>query len=83
MEWKTIDSAPRDGTPILGYSPEYGQRETRMCKYGESSPGYALWLRGDGPLNCGWEWSEPKANSFHTWKPTHWTQLLAPPGVPA
>lgn len=78
-EWKTIDSAPRDGTKILGYSAEYGQRETYMTKYGDGSPGYEKWLSGDGPRNSGWDWWEPFSNWAHTWHPTHWQPLQEPP----
>ncbi len=80
--WMPIESAPRDGTPILAWSLGYGARETKMGRYPEGSPGYAVWARGDGPLNYGWVWIEEKHNSAHTWNPTHWMPLPPPPQEP-
>jgi hypothetical protein len=79
MKWQPIESAPRDGTKILGFSPEFGQRETLMGRYQKGSPGYARWEEGDGPLNYGWDWVEPISNSAFTWEPTHWMPLPEPP----
>lgn len=79
MKWMPIETAPRDGTRILGWNAEYGMRETFMTKFGEGSPGYALWKSGDGPLNSGWRWSEPKNNWASSWRPTHWMPLPEPP----
>ncbi|NII73960.1 hypothetical protein FHW84_002533 [Dyella sp. SG562] len=81
MKWRPISEAPRDGTHILGWSADFGQRETYMAKYQPGSPGYALWEKGDGLRNIGWEWDEPYANSSHKWKPTHWMPLPEPPEV--
>jgi hypothetical protein len=78
-DWQDIATAPTDGTRILGYSPDYGQRETYMRQYGEGSMGYAEWKAGKGPLNCGWDWSEPVHNWGSSWKPTHWKPLAAAP----
>ncbi|ENU4129515.1 TPA: DUF551 domain-containing protein [Pseudomonas aeruginosa] len=78
-EWKTIDSAPKDGTKFLGYCPDYGVRETHMRKYTEGSIGYATWQRGDGPLNAGWDWFDTIHSSILNWRPTHWMPLPAPP----
>ena len=79
--WMPIATAPRDGTPIWAWSAEYGQRETRMEKYGRGSPGFAEWERGDGPLNSGWRWCEPIHNWASTWTPTHWTPLPEAPNA--
>lgn len=81
MEWQPIETAPRDGTVILAYCPEYGMRQTEMGRYREGSPGYARWEMGDGPRNYGWVWIEEKHNSAHTWKPTHWMPLPPPPHI--
>ena len=81
MEWQTIDTAPRDGTPILGWNEDYGQRETSMEKYQKGSPGFERWAAGDGPLNYGWRWSEPKNNWASTWEPTHWMPLPEAPNA--
>ena len=79
MDWQPIETAPRDGTHILGWNAEYGQRETNMGRYGKGSPGFAAWEKGDGPLNYGWVWDEPIHNWGCTWKPTHWLPLQQPP----
>lgn len=78
-EWRDISTAPKDGQHIWAWNEEFGQRETYMKKYGKGSVGYEAWERGDGPLNCGWAWSEPKCGWLHSWKPTHWMPLPAPP----
>ena len=39
--WQPIESAPWDGTPILGYHPDYGQRETLMEHYRDGTIGFA------------------------------------------
>lgn len=79
MVWQTMETAPRDGTRILAWNADYGQRETSMQKYGKGSPGFAEWEKGDGPLNAGWGWQEPQHNWGSTWKPTHWMPLPASP----
>jgi len=81
--WEDIATAPKDGTKIWGYCPKFGQRETYMNKYGDGSPGYAEWKAGRGPLECGWEWSEPKNNWSHKWSPTHWRELPPAPPIAA
>lgn len=78
-EWQPIETAPKDGTRILAWSSEYGQRETRMTMYGKGSPGYAKWARGEGPAESGWNWQEPQNNWASNWHPTHWKVLCAPP----
>ncbi len=75
MEWQLIETAPRDGTRILAWNDDYGQRETCMEQYGEGSPGFALWKRGAGPLNSGWKWSEPQSGWGGHWSPTHWMPI--------
>lgn len=77
--WHPIESAPKDGTPILGYCPDRGIRETRMGRYMPGSIGYAKWEAGDGPRNTGWDWIEVVHNSGHHWKPTHWMPLPPSP----
>lgn len=87
--WRPIETAPKDGTPILAYGPLpgwnsrdhgwHGVRETRWDCYPQGSPGYDKWTRGEGPLGIGWEWYEPVHNWQHHWQPTHWLPLPAPP----
>jgi hypothetical protein len=78
VAWMPIETAPQDGTKILGWNEKFGARETQMTFYGEGSPGFAVWKSGKGPKESGWNWSEPKSNWSHTWKPTHWKPLLTP-----
>lgn len=88
-EWQPIETAPKDGTPILGYGPMPGinaedhgwhqVRETNWKCYPVGSPGYAKWQKGEGPLGIGWDWYESVHNWSHSWQPTHWMPLPPPP----
>ena len=78
VAWQLIETAPQNGAKILGWNEEFGARETQMNFYGEGSIGFAAWKSGKGPKESGWNWSEPKSNWGHTWKPTHWKPLLTP-----
>lgn len=76
--WSSMDSAPRDGTPILAYGPpsalepdQLECRETRWSFYGEGSQAKALHDHGLGPSGC-WEWREPQSHWLCHWHPTHW-----------
>jgi hypothetical protein len=66
MEWMPIDSAPKDGTPVLGWSLDFGYRDT---VWGSKRPGW-------GP---DWLWEEPMDGYTATWEPTHWMPLPKPP----
>jgi hypothetical protein len=83
VAWMPIETAPQDGTKILGWNEKFGARETQMTFYGEGSPGFAAWKSGKGPKESGWNWSEPKSNWSHTWKPTHWMPMPAAPVLEA
>lgn len=71
MTWRTMESAPKDGTLIILYQPdgdgEDGDRTTAVGAWGEFSHGEMCWCMeaGDG-------WGAP----------THWQPLLEPPGTP-
>jgi len=77
--WQQIETAPKDGTKILGWNAEYGQRETRMKFYQPGSPGYAAHRDSGGPIESGWQWDEPMNGWALSWKPTHWRPLPEPP----
>ena len=73
--WRSdIENAPRDGTHILGWSAEYGARETWSNTYEAGSPGFA-----EGRADRWWVWEEPIHNWASRWNPTHWMPLPAPP----
>ncbi len=79
-EWRPIETAPRDGTKILGFNKEYGgARETSMSFYQEGSLGYQYFVSGTGPREIGWEWREPIHGWCGSWMPTHWMSLQEPP----
>ena len=78
-KWQPIETAPRDGTRILAWNSEYGQRETYMSMYSKGSVGYERWVRGNGPAEIGWDWQEPMNGWAFTWKPTHWMPLPEAP----
>lgn len=78
MEWKPIETAPKDGTHFLGYNGDETYsfsniKETWMDKYAEGSIGYAKWIEGEIPRNSGWGYIERDA--FYHWKPTHWMPM--------
>jgi hypothetical protein len=66
-EWKTIKSAPKDGTRILAWSPDYKDKRslTRITwwRRPEDGAGYVGW----GEFN------------MQYWPPTHWMPLPEPP----
>lgn len=93
MTWKTIDSAPRDGTlVILGFA---STKEMNEDGYGPVSlPGY--WMAGyddgvdymgqdDGFVDCQLSFFIPprtmgaEAYRYAGRQPTHWQPLPAPP----
>ena len=77
-QWRAIETAPLDGTKVLGWNEEYGARETRSETYTPGSPGYA-----EGRTDRWWQWEEPKHNWTSSWRPTHWMPLPPAPGAPA
>jgi hypothetical protein len=74
-EWQTIETAPRDGRAILGYSNEFlDHRMTTVSwvKYESSYVPGAWYLieAGTHAEDCDWQ-------------PTHWMALPDPPKCPA
>lgn len=66
--WKTIDSAPTDGTYFVGFGIRHGEVESHItCRVGyqEGSLGHA-----QGKTDTWWEYIE--RNTCFEWKPTHW-----------
>lgn len=69
-EWQLIETAPKDGTPILTfYADAHGMRRYSI----------RYWSSGDwGPRSEGWsdEWRQLRKDS-----PTHWMPLPEPPSL--
>jgi len=75
--WRTIDSAPKDGTHFIGFKSGIVARETFWDFYQEGSISYNLYKEGKGPSGS---WSDYTREGwclpFH---PTHWMPLPAAP----
>lgn len=67
MEWRPIESAPKDGTIILGAV----DGETRLLSWGKTShvPMYGFCLADQG------------AEDFDLCEPTHWMPLPQPSAI--
>jgi len=52
-----------------------------MGIYKPGTVGYDNWLKGQWPLESGWEYKEP--NEIRNWSPTHWMPLPPPPTTEA
>ena len=63
-----MDTAPKDGTPILGWVPSYYQ--------GKGAWVVVLWMGEKGMRDAGW-----MDNRAWLTKPTHWTPLPSPPAT--
>ncbi|MDN7814857.1 hypothetical protein [Burkholderia vietnamiensis] len=77
--WQPIETAPKDGTQILGWCINYGARQTHWHLYGEGSIAKAEFDAGKGESG-NWYWEEPMSHWLSSWKPTHWMPLPAAPG---
>lgn len=66
-EWQPIETAPRDGTEVILYFPEWCG-EKNMVETG-------FWdQRYDGDINAAWEFAYGSGDSA-----THWMPIPAPP----
>lgn len=70
--WRKIETAPRDGTPILIWDPT---KSDRGRPYDDSRYAIGYW-RTDQP--DGWKWMWGNRNSSEV-SPTHWQPLPNPP----
>ena len=66
MNWQTIETAPKDGTPILGWDG------TQITSIFWDDPSYGL--NGLWRVSCPGEWADD--DSFF---PSHWMPLPEPP----
>ena len=66
-EWKTIDSAPKDGSDFLAWvNFPYHKDNGGYCDF-------CCWSID--------HWQQPDADVCGEMKPTHWMPLPTPPGV--
>lgn len=73
MEWQPIETAPRDGTPVLVYPPTWGSKAASIAvwdrdEYAKEPRPY--WRRDDGLGKKYLSREKP---------PTHWMPLPLPP----
>ncbi len=70
MKWQPIETAPKDGTPILAYRGDhyksFGHVQVTYWRTAAHKVGYIGW----GEFNQRW------------WPPTHWMPLPEPPRQP-
>lgn len=71
MNWHPIETAPKDGTPIIVFGRERGEPRWVTAQWG-------VWnLRGD----VDWRWvegSDREDESIISFEPTHWASLDEP-----
>lgn len=76
-EWKTIDTAPRNRTLLLGYKNRLGKwRSTRGCWFSK----YEIenhWDNDEMPE--GWYETPSEGEECFFINPTHWMHLPPPP----
>ena len=86
-DWKPIETAPKDGTVVLGYAanavasgeqsefPDMNICPTQWANGADGFDWQLPWLVYEGPMydDIGPSWYRP------TWAPTHWMPLPPPP----
>jgi hypothetical protein len=70
-EWKPIETAPKNGTPILLYSPDAREPKIFICAY----------IQFEGEETGAWfdEWKEDGCHEIDDIEFTHWMALPGPP----
>ena len=68
-DWQPIETAPKDGTPILGYDP------------GRTGEGYFDSVYVVRWMENSWQhgWIEAGGEGYDTYHPTHWMPRPNPP----
>jgi hypothetical protein len=70
MTWQPINTAPKNGTLVLLYSPDAGYPGITMAR----------WLSFDYPSDYVFDgWYDIWGNGVIDVDPTHWVPLLEPP----
>ena len=72
LDWRPIETAPRDGTPILAYSAK-AITEGKLSRTGGMD---ITWWRTEKDKRGYVGWGE---FNDQFWPPTHWAPLPAPP----
>ena len=67
-EWQPIETASKDGAPVLGWSPEWGMRQPELIG----------WLDSFRYERAGWYTLD---HHRFTKQPTHWMPLPDPPAL--
>lgn len=84
--WRPIESAPKDGTPVLLFTTCHGQVEAwfspgEMSVDHEGTKDYSgdVWVCADDAFQIEVEITGPKPNDYHHGTATHWMPLPTPP----
>ena len=79
--WRTIDTAPRDGTPFLTFSRDAADDPREGVLGYKSTPIVVMgWIPGDDrpyPIDEQGDWGD-----WHCYEPTHWMPLPPLPARP-
>lgn len=74
VEWRPIETAPRDGTPFVGLKGRLSFR-TKMQDYYVKAP------HEEGGPTFRQAWTAEDSSSLFPWSPTHWLPLPPAPGA--
>lgn len=72
-EWLSIESAPRDGTPVLIFVPAYTREHLGDFP---AVMQVAHWYESEFRAAA---WTETHGEGYETYEPTHWQPLPSPP----
>lgn len=77
MDWQPIETAPKDGTPVLLYGEWAGEI---WGVFDEPSMEVGLYAGSGDYARQGFLWAATGGDAYATWcKPSHWMPLPAPP----
>jgi hypothetical protein len=76
MEWKPIETAPKDGTPFLTFSADAARDPSVSALGTKGTPVLAMaWVMGDpSPIDEHGDWRD-----INCYEPTHWMPLPPAP----
>lgn len=73
MEWKPIETAPKDGTHVLCYDPSHDEAKVYVVKYEPALKSFY------NSCNRPERWIEASGEGYFLWEPTHWMELPSEP----